>query len=118
MIRGSLPDPPGPAGAKTELGGGELATYLAQRGLDGDEGVDHVRIELPFSLLENLGVRSAPAHSAVIGPMARHGIESVRDGEDTRAELNLLPNEAVGIPAPIPAFVVQAHDPEALSFEE
>ena len=80
MIRGPLAGNarvPGPA-----LGGRELAADLAQVRLGGDEGVDHVRIELPFSLLEDLRTRRAPAQGATVGPMAGHGVERVGDRED------------------------------------
>src|SRR6476620_1675293 len=110
MIRGRL--------LEAALRGGDLAADFAQDRLHCDESVDHVRIELPLALLEDLRVCSAPAHGTAVGPMARHRIERIRDGEDARAERNLFADEAVGIAAPIPALVVRAHDLQTLALEE
>src|SRR5882724_2202678 len=114
-----LERPPATAEFHTRpLGGGELAADLAQRRLDRDEGIDHVGIELPLSLREDLGMRSAPAHGAAVGSVTRHGVERIGDREDARTEWDLVADEAVRISTPVPAFVVRAHDLEPFALEE
>src|SRR5207249_67380 len=56
-------------------GGCELAPNRAQTILDRNERVDDIRIELPFSLVEDLRPGGAPAHRAPVWAVAGHGVE-------------------------------------------
>src|SRR6185437_13777571 len=102
----------------TSLSGCELSANLAEVGFDRDERVDHVRIELPLPLLQDLATCRAPAQRPPIRPMARHGIERIGDGEDPRTERNLFTHETVRVAASIPAFVVRPHDLEPFTLQE
>src|SRR5438093_13498862 len=52
-----------------------------------------------------------------IGPLARHGVERVRDGEDAGAERDGVAGEPVGIAAAVETLVVAAHDPRGWAEE-
>src|SRR6266536_1936423 len=63
-------------------------------------------------------MRSVPADGAAVGPMTRHRVERIGDREDARTEWDLVADEAVRISAPVPTFVVRAHDLEAFALQE
>ena len=50
--------------------------------------------------------------------MTRHGVERIGDREDARTKWDLVTYEAVRISAPVPAFVVRAHDLEPFALQE
>ncbi len=79
---------------------------LLQGGLPFAECLDDVRVELLAGLRDDLLSRGGPAYGAAIGAVARHRVERVRDGEDSRGGRDLAPDKPVRIPAAVPALVV------------
>src|SRR5579883_3360007 len=45
-----------------------------------------------------------------VGPVRSHGVQSVRDGEDSRSERNILPLSAARISRAVVAFMMSADD--------
>src|SRR6266511_1819131 len=82
------------------------------------ERLHDVRVELPSTLGGDLGHRSLPARGGPIRPLARNRIERVRDGEDSRAERDRLPSQAVRISRSVPALVMGTNDLESFSLKE
>ena len=82
------------------------------------EGVDDVRVELPLRLADDLRLGGVPVERAPVRAVARHCVERVGDGEDSRAHRNVVTGNAVRIPAAVPTLVVGTHDPDPLAAEE
>src|SRR5438105_3097353 len=75
-------------------------------------------IEVASALLGELLRGDLPRKGASVGPVARHRVEGVGDGEDPRPGRSLLARETVRIAGSFPALVVRADDPEALALEQ
>ena len=60
----------------------------------------------------------APAPSLAVGPVVRDRVERVGDGEDARAERDLLAAHPVRIAGAVPTLVVRADHLDARPLEE
>ena len=66
-------------------------------------------IELRPCATLDLGQRLHPRERATVGPVARHRVEGVGDGEHACLERDLLAGLARGVAVPVPALVVVEH---------
>ena len=73
------------------------------------ERLDNRRVELRPLLRDDLTATVAPAAGGAVGAVVRDRVERVGDGEDPRAERDLL-GEPVGIAGAVPALVMGADD--------
>jgi hypothetical protein len=72
----------------------------------GDEGVDEGRVELPARPGAQLGERLLVRQRVPVRALGGHRLPSVADGDDPGAERDRIAGESIGVPAPVPAFVV------------
>src|SRR5215216_565066 len=69
----------------------------------------HARAELQPHLGRDLVAGLLERPPAPVGPVARHRVEGVRDGQDPGGERDVLAREAVRIAEAVEALVVVAH---------
>ena len=74
-----------------------------------EEDARDLRVELRAGAALDLGQRLVTAQRRPVGPVARHRVERVGDGEHARLERDLLAGLAGRIAVPVPALVVVEH---------
>jgi len=67
---------------------------------------NHIRIELGAGVFLQFIKRRFPGHGPLIGTVACHGVESVRDSQNPAAKGDVLSLQAQGIALSVPSFVV------------
>src|ERR1044072_8067537 len=77
---------------------------------DAPERRDHARVELPPAERLKLGNRSLVAAPGPVDAVARHRVEGVGHGEDSRVDVNLLATKSQRIARPVPLLVVLRDD--------
>src|SRR6266568_1995179 len=83
---------------------------LEERRIEGEEGLGGAWIELDAGVAGDLRPRLLDRLALAIGAVAGDGVERVRDGEDPRAERDLLAGEPARITRSVPALLVGQHD--------
>jgi hypothetical protein len=103
--RGVMPhgSPRAAAGMLLALGGSELGVVLA--GEDGAEALDDVWVELAAGAPSQLGDRPVFVHCSVVGAVGCHRVECVADGDDPRAERDVVCCERVWVAGSVVVFV-------------
>src|SRR6476660_9575221 len=84
----------------------QLALGTPQTLRSGGEGSDHVRVELPAALPQDLVDGLLPLAPFAVGTVGGHRVEGVGDREDARDGRDSLPAQAVRIALPVPTLVV------------
>ena len=77
----------------------------------GAGGVDDGGIELRSGPGLELGQRLLAGHRRPVGPVARHRVERVADGDDARLERDVLAGQPIRIPVAVDSLVGRAHEP-------
>jgi hypothetical protein len=94
-----------------------VPSYLLRTTADGNRlthRLDAFRIELPTRVPLQLEERLLTQERRLIRPWLAHRIEGVRNGDDSRRERYLVPDEPIWVPGSVPAFVVAADNRQRL----
>lgn len=76
----------------------------------GREGLHDVGVELRPGAPPELGECVGGTHGAAVRAIGCHRVVGVADGDDPRAEWDVLAGELIGVAAAVPALVARAHD--------
>src|SRR5439155_21514693 len=85
---------------------GKLLVDSVKLSLARAESSDDLRVELRAVMRENLVGRLLPRECRSIRTVARHRVERIGQGEDPRAERDVVAHQTGGIAAACPAFVM------------
>ena len=77
---------------------------------NGQKHFDNFGVELRASTAANFRIRVRHGKRVAIGPVVQHGIESIGDGDDARAERNLFTAQATWIVRTIEGLMVGEDD--------
>ena len=87
-----------------------LADLEPALGVDGEERLDHLRVELPAAPARDLLAGGIDAQRGPVGPVRGHRVEGVHDGEDPRPERDLLALQPARIARAVEPLLVAEHD--------
>ena len=77
---------------------------------DGEEGIDHVRVEMAAPPLGEQGDRGRAGQGLLVRPTRGQGVEDVGDGEDPGHQRDRLPRPPLRRAAAVKLFMMRAHD--------